>query len=132
MTMASNVERPVTQVLQDIAGNLQEIVRSELRLARAEIKHEAGAAAKAAIAVVCGALLAIYALGFLLLALVYGLALLLASWWIAALIVGAGLTVFALIALGIGGARLRAARRPAERTVRTVRENLTWDKHQKI
>lgn len=129
--MASSTERPVTQVLQDIAANLQEIVRSEVRLARAEIKQEAGVAARASTAMACGIVLAIYALGFLLLALVYGLALLIASWWIAALIVGAGLTVPALVLLGIGRARLQAINPSAERTIRTVRENITWDKHQK-
>ena len=33
-------ERPMTEVLKDIIGNVQEMVRSEVRLARVEIRDE--------------------------------------------------------------------------------------------
>ena len=36
--MNRNDDRSVSDVLQDIFGNVQEIVRSEVRLARAEIR----------------------------------------------------------------------------------------------
>ena len=40
------MQRSVPEVLQDIVGNLQEIVRSEFRLAKTELKEEASRAAK--------------------------------------------------------------------------------------
>jgi Zn-dependent protease with chaperone function len=129
--MASNVERPITELLQDIGGNVQEIIRSELRLARAEVRREVGSAAKAAIALIVAMICGVYAIGFLILALVYGLATLLASWWIAALIVGAALAALALVMLSVGRGRMRTIHPAPERTIRTVKENLTWDKHRK-
>jgi len=126
--MATRAERSVPEVFQDIIGDVREILRSEVRLAQTELKHEAGTAARAAVMFFVGVVLGIYALGFLLLALVYGLATLLASWWIGAIIVGGGLAVIALALLGIGRGRMRRVRPAPERTIRTVKENLDWDK----
>lgn len=126
--MATEAERSVPEVFLDIVGNVQELLRSEVRLARTELKHEAGTAARAAVMFLIGVVIGIYALGFLLLALVYGLATLLASWWIAAIIVGGGLAVVALALLGIGRGRMRRVHPAPERTIRTVKENLDWDK----
>jgi uncharacterized membrane protein YqjE len=126
--MATGAERSLPEVFQDIVGNVQEILRSEVRLATAELKHEGGTAARAAVMLLVGVILAIYALGFLLLALVYGLATLFASWWIGAVIVGGGLAVIALAFLGIGRGRMRSVRPAPERTIRTVKENLSWHK----
>jgi hypothetical protein len=46
--MPRHEDRSVSDVLRDIRGNLQDIVRSEVHLAKAELKTEAGQAAKAA------------------------------------------------------------------------------------
>lgn len=121
-------ERSISEVVQDIAGNVQEIVRSEARLAAAELKQEAATAAKAAVTLALGAVLGLYALAFLLLALLYGLAAILGTWWAAALIVGAGLAVLALILLAAGRARMRSASPVPERTLRSTKETLAWDK----
>lgn len=126
--MATEAERSVPEVFQDIVRNVQEILRSEVRLASTELKHEAGTAARAAVMFFVGVVFGIYALGFLLLALVYGLATLLASWWIGAIIVGGGLAIIALALIGIGRGRMRSVRPAPERTIRTVKENLDWDK----
>ncbi len=126
--MAAGAERSVPEVFQEIVGNVQEILRSEVRLATAELKHEASTAARAAVMFLVGAVFAIYALGFLLLALVYGLAALFASWWIGALIVGGGLAVVAVALLGIGRGRMRTVHPAPQRTLRTVKENLEWDR----
>jgi len=128
--MATETERSVPQVFQDIVGNIQEIFRSEVRLATVELKREAGTAARAAVLLLVGVVFGIFALGFLLLALVYGLAALFASWWIAAIIVGGGLAVIALLLLGLGRGRMRRVRPTPERTIRTVKENLEWGKSQ--
>ncbi|SRR5579875_264273 len=123
--MATGVERSVPEVLQDIVGNVQEIIRSEVRLAAAELKQQAGAAARAGVALPVGVVFGLPAPGFLLLALVYGLAVIFASWWIAALILGGGPEVGLL---GIGRGRLRTVRPATERTIRSVKESLEWGK----
>jgi uncharacterized membrane protein YqjE len=66
-------QRSVSEVLQDIVANLQEITRSELRLATTEIKEEAARTVKPVVTFGTGIVFAIYALGFLLLASVYAL-----------------------------------------------------------
>jgi uncharacterized membrane protein YqjE len=126
--MAAGAERPISEILQDITSNVQEIIRSEVRLAKAELKREAGTAAKAGLTLLVGIVTAVYAGAFLLLALIYGLAVLLASWWIAALIVGGGLAIIAAALLAVGRGRMRTVDPAPERTIRTVKENLAWDK----
>ena len=64
-------------------------IRSEFRLAKTEIREEAVVAGKAATIAGSGAVLALYAGGFLLLACVYALQLVVAA-WLAALIVTVG------------------------------------------
>jgi uncharacterized membrane protein YqjE len=94
--MHRNDERSVSDVLQDIFGNVQDIVRSEVRLAKVEIQTEAGKTARAAKSLVAGAVLGLYAGGLLLLAAVYRLSIVLAP-WLAALVVGVFLLVIAVI-----------------------------------
>ena len=72
--MLSNHERSVPEVLHDIIGNLQDIFRSEFQLAKTEIKEEAVEARTPAATLGAGLVLAAYAVGLLLLSLMYGLA----------------------------------------------------------
>jgi hypothetical protein len=104
--MPRNEERTVSDVLQDIFANLQDIVRSEVRLAKAEIQTEVSRTATASKPLMIGAVLGIYAGALLLLAAVYGLSLWLKP-WIAALLVGVTVAVAAVILIGTGRARLR-------------------------
>jgi uncharacterized membrane protein YqjE len=117
-------ERSVSDVLQDIFGNVQDIVRSEVRLAKVEIQAEAGKTARAAKSLIAGAIVGLYAGGVLLLAAVYGLSMVLAP-WLAALAVGAFLLVFAVILINVGQGRLRLVKKP-EKTIRTVKEDVQW------
>jgi len=121
-------ERSVSEVLQDIFGNVQEIVRSEVRLAKVEIQTEAGKTARAAKSLLAGAVIGFYAGGLLLLAAVYGLSMVLAP-WLAALAVGAFLLIIAMILISVGQGRLRLVNKP-EKTVKTLKEDVQWMKDQ--
>ena len=66
--MGQTDDRSVTNVLQDIVSNVQEIVRSEVRLAKAEIKEETGKAARAWKPLIAGGVLMLYSGGLLMLA----------------------------------------------------------------
>ncbi|HTZ49064.1 MAG TPA: phage holin family protein [Verrucomicrobiae bacterium] len=122
-------QRSVADVLQDIVGNLQQIIRSEFRLARAELKEKADRAAKPATTLAAGAILGFYGIGFLLLAIVYALSLAL-SVWLAALIVSAVLIVAAAILVATGRNKLKQIQPVPEKTVETMKENVQWAKDQ--
>src|SRR5438874_909363 len=88
--------RPVTGVLEDIVANVQEIIRSEARLATKEVQEKLAAAGKPAAMLGGGGIAAVYAVGFLLLSAVYGLSTVVEP-WLAAMIVGAVMLVVAAI-----------------------------------
>ena len=123
-----NAERPVSAVLHDIAGNLENIVRAELRLAKKEITQEAGKATAGVVMVVAGAMMLGIAGIFLLLAIAYALSLVMPA-WAAALIVAGGEAIMAAIFVGVGIKRIRATR-AVPRTRATLQENVEWAKQQ--
>ena len=86
-------DRSFSDVVQDIIRNVQEIVRSEVRLAKAEIGEEAVKAKSSAVLLGAGAVTATYAIFFLLLMIVYGLALVMPT-WAAALISRSGISYY--------------------------------------
>jgi uncharacterized membrane protein YqjE len=122
-------DRSISDVLQDILRNVQEIVRSEVRLAETEIREEAAKTKSSAVLLGAGAVTAIFAILFLLLMIVYMLGLVMPS-WIAALIVGAALAVVASVMLTAGIRRFKQIHPTPERTVETIKENVEWAKQQ--
>ena len=129
VSMAIERDRSVAELLQDIVSNIQQIIRSEVLLAKTEVKEEARRAAKAGRLLAGGAALAIYALGFLLLCCVYALSAAIAA-WAAALIVGAAIAIMAALLLRVGIRRLREVSPTPQKTVQTVKENVRWAKNQ--
>jgi len=121
--------RTMSEVLQDIVANIQEIVRSEFRLAKVEIHEETTKAVRSSIPLVIGVLLSLYALGFILLAVVHALSMVVDP-WLATLIVGAGVLVISMILVSVGRQRFKKVKVVPEKTVVTVKENVQWAKHQ--
>ena len=125
--MASWGERSIATVLKDIVGNIQEIVRAEIRLAKVEVRQEVDKAQRGVTMLIVGGAFALLALTFVLLACVYLLAIIVSP-WIAALIV-------AVAAGGIGGAfiavgmkRMRQVAIAPPNVVATLQENIQWAK----
>jgi uncharacterized membrane protein YqjE len=123
------VERSIASLLRDIIGNVQQIIRAEVRLAKVEVAEELGKARRAAIILAVGALFAVFAVAFLLLGAVYLLSQVVQP-WLASVIV-------ALARAGVGGALLIVGARQLklvslapERTVNSVQENIQWAKAQ--
>ncbi len=127
--MTGQIGRSVPEVLQDIVGNIQEIIRSEFNLAKIEIKQEAAQAKGPAIMWLIGGALGLYALGFLLLTAIFGMATVMPI-WLAALIVGAILTVISIALLSAAGKRLKQVHKIPERTIESLKENVQWAKEQ--
>lgn len=122
------IQRSVPEVLQDIVGNLQEIIRSEFRLAKTELKEEASRAAKPVATFGAGLVFGFYGIGFLLLAAVYGLSMVMAG-WLAALIVGAFLAVVAMGLMSSSSKKLKRVNPAPNKTMRSIEENVQWAKH---
>ena len=122
-------DRSFSDVFQDILHNVQDIVRSEVRLAKTEIQEEIGEAKSSAVLLGGGSLTAIFALLFFLLTVVYALALVMPS-WAAALIVGGALAVVATLMLTAGLRRFKQIRPTPQRTVESIKENVEWAKQQ--
>jgi uncharacterized membrane protein YqjE len=121
-------ERSIADVLRDIATNIQEIVRSEIRLARVELTEEGRKFSVAGRALAIGAVIALYGLGFVLLAALFALELVLPA-WASALFLGAVLLIGGWIAVSAGLRRMKELRAPAK-TIQTVKEDALWMKDQ--
>lgn len=127
--MSTNPERSFSGLLDDIVGNVQGIIRSEVRLARAEIQEETTKAAKAAGALGSGAVLAVYAIGFLFLTCLFALEIVMRP-WLAALIVALVVGTAAAILLNHGIKRIRQVEPRPDKTIDTIKENFEWAKNQ--
>ena len=121
--------RPISSILQEIGTHLTEIVRSEVRLARAEIRQDATHLAKASLFLVVSAVFGLFAFGFFLLAVVYALQ---ETWprWASALSVGCGVGILGAIFLLIGRKRMKLASLRPDKTIQSLEDNVTWFKKQ--
>jgi uncharacterized membrane protein YqjE len=119
--------RSISSVLRDIVQNIQDIVRSELRLAKTELAEQAtkakGAGLRLAAAAVCG----FFAMFFILLGAVFALSIVVPNW--------AAATIVAVLMAVAGGGMYASGRRRLqevhpipEQTVETVKANIQWAK----
>jgi hypothetical protein len=99
-------DRPVTMVLADIVKNIQDIVRSEVRLGITEVTERLARAKQAGVLIVLGACFGFIALFFALFAVVLALTTVMTE-WAAALIVAAATAVTAGVLIGSGRKRLQ-------------------------
>jgi len=126
---ADTRDRSATDVLKDIVGNVQEIIRSEVRLAKIETTAEVRKAGAASTVLLASAVVGLYAAGFVLLAIVHALSLVMA-YWLASLVVGLVLAITAAVLFSTGLSRWKEVSPKPEKTVETVKENVEWMKNQ--
>jgi len=120
--------RSIPEILKDVLTNIQDIVRAEVRLAKAELGEELSKARTAGLLIGVGAVAAILSALFLLLACVYALSLVMPN-WAAALIVAAAVGVAAAVTLGVGLKRFKTIQ-AAPKTAASLQENVRWAKQQ--
>ena len=118
-----------SQLLQEIVNHVTEIIRSESRLLRAEVREDVTQVTKAGVFFVVGTVFAFHALGFVLLGLVYALGSR-TPLSLSAVIVGVGAAGIAAILLEIGRTKIKQASLKPDKTIRSLRENVTWLKKQ--
>ena len=122
-------ERSVADVLQDMIRDVQEIVRSEMRLAKTELREEAAKAKTAAGLLGAAAITALFAVFFVFLTVVYALTLVMPS-WAAALLVGVGLAAITTVMVMAGLNRLKQIQATPARAMDSMKENVEWVKQQ--
>ena len=118
-------DRPLSDVLQDILGSLQEMIRAEVRLAKAELADDAKHVAISSLWVVGGVVCGLTALSFGLWSAAYGLGHVMPMWG-ATLSVALVLAIVAAVSAVTGLRKLREVRLGPERTIETVKENVEW------
>jgi uncharacterized membrane protein YqjE len=119
----------IAGLLQEIVGNVQGIIRSEVRLAKTEVKEDVSAMVRAAALLVAGAVLGMYALGIILLFVVYLLRGPLPD-WAAALIVGLVVAAVASVLVALGLNRIKSVNPAPDQTISSIKEDVQWVRHQ--
>ena len=120
-------ERSVSDVLQDILRNLQDMVRSEIRLAQVEIREEGRRAVASSIWIAAEAVAAVSAWTFVLWAFAYALAARMPM-WAATLVVAIAMAAAAAVLIMGGIRKIKRIQPIPERTVESVKENFEWMK----
>jgi hypothetical protein len=125
IVMNGNVES-IADLLKSTVNDAQELIRSEVALAKAELREEAQRVGAAAAMLAAGIVAALLSGVFLLTAVAWGIVEMFA-WptWTGFALVGVVLTVAAVILALAGKKRLNGVRH-MPRTVDTMKENLRW------
>jgi uncharacterized membrane protein YqjE len=122
-------ERPIGELVKDLAGQTSTLVRQEIQLAQAELTSKgktAGRGVGMLVAAAIAGLLALIALTWgLIAALDTGLPL-----WLAALIVMLLWGIVGAVLATRGRKELQQATPPVPQTVETVKEDIQWAKTQ--
>ena len=122
------VERSTAEILRDIIGDIQEIIHSEVRLAKAEVTEKAQRLGRCGGMMGGAAVFGLFAGACFVTTIIAALALALPV-WLAALVTGISLT-FTAFALYLGArARWQQVNPVPGRTVQTVKDDIAWAKH---
>ena len=117
-------KRSIAELVKHASGQVSILVKEEIKLAKLELSHKSKRASKGAGLLGAALLIALYALGVLITAAVLGVAEVFQP-WLAALIIGGGLLVLAVLFALIGKRQLKAAKplAPSE-TIESVRDDI--------
>ncbi len=127
--MAEENNRSVAHVLQDIVANVQTIIRSEVRLAKTEIREEAIKASRAAGVIAGGAVAALFTVWLLLVTIIFALATVIPI-WSAALLLLVFMATIATVLLSAGRKRFKTVHATPKKTIESVKESVEWVKSQ--
>lgn len=122
--MPAQEGRSVGELLRDLLGDVSDLIRQEMRLARTEAQDKIGQMVTAIVSMVAGGLIGFAALIVLLDALVYGLTEAGLERWAAALIVGVVVAIVGFVLVRKGQNDLSAANLAPERTAANVRRDV--------
>lgn len=118
-------ERSVPELVGEIMGDVQRLLRDEVRLARAEVSHSIREAAVGAAGMIAAGILALLGIAFIGVAVFYALFLALPG-WAAGLITAAIFFGLAVLAYLVGRSRLKPSELRPDQTIRTLEEDREW------
>jgi len=122
-------KRPLKDVVQGIIGKVQDIIRSEVRLAKAELADQAAKARSALTVMGAGALAGVLSVALLLVTCVLALATVMPAWLAALMVAGVtGIVTATLTSIAIS--RLRTVHPTPDRAIQTAKENVRWAREQ--
>jgi high-affinity K+ transport system ATPase subunit B len=122
-----NGERSIADVLQDILRNTQELFRSEIRLAKTEIREEATRAASSALWLGAGGVIVLSSWMLLLWTAAYALSAVMPM-WAATLLTALVTAIIGAILIAVGLRTIKRIAPVPERTIDSLKENLEWIK----
>lgn len=117
--------RSTADILKDVVGELQTLVRAELELAKHELTAGITARVQALVFAIVGAIFGLFALGFLGMTAAIALENVLPA-WAAWLIVFGVYLLIAVVALLVAKKRATATPMAPEKTKRSIEETKTW------
>jgi uncharacterized membrane protein YqjE len=120
-------DRPFSEVLKSIFGNVEDMIRGELKLAATQAREEFAHTIRGAAWFAVGIVTALFTLGFVLLAIFFALLPLVPN-WAAALIIAGGLALISIIAFGIGAGKRKSIQE--SKTKPLQHEELPWARPQ--
>ncbi len=119
----------LSALIRGIMTDLQEMLRNEIQLGKAELKEDAGTLGRAGGMLGGAAVFGLVGFIFIMLALVYLLSKVLPN-WLAAGMVGLALAVTGAILGLLGKDRLSAANLKPEQTIESLKEDKAWAQEQ--
>jgi uncharacterized membrane protein YqjE len=122
-------DRSLGDLFGNLTSDLSELVRSEMELARVEIREEAAKAGRAAGLLGAGGLIAYLGLGLIAMAAAWGLAEVIDTGW-AFLIVGVVIAAIGAVLVMKGRDQLSDVQPVPEETVETLKEDARWARAQ--
>ena len=117
----------VSQLVSEVTADVSKLMRQEVELAKAEVKEEATRAGKTAGMLGGAGAAGYFALLFVSLAIMFGLAVVMHTAW-AALIVAAGYGAIGVVLYRRGRAGLKSFSPAPTQTVETLKEDVQWAK----
>lgn len=125
-------ERSLGQLVADASTDLKSIVKDEIALAKVEVKADVAKGGKGAGLLAGAGLFALYMLGFLLLALAWGLHAAGLSLWLGMLITAGVLLVITLILALLGISALKKVKGKPTRTIDNAQRTVAAVKPPKV
>jgi uncharacterized membrane protein YqjE len=122
-------ERPVGELLKQLAKETTTLVRQEIDLAKAEVSEKGKQAGVGAGMFGAAGIFALLALGALTAAAIFALDHVVASWLAAVIVALVEGAIAGVLALS-GKSKVQEATPPAPQTVETVKEDIEWAKTQ--
>lgn len=119
----------ITQILSRLGRQSVDLIRTEGKLARAEVNEKITDLKQGIASLVTSSVILLAGVIVLLMSAVYGLALVLPQ-WLAALIVGGAVTLIGAIMASAGAAKLRKENLEPDHTIDQVRQDVRLAKEQ--